>query len=71
VVEEIIPLAASYPRSVLSCSKSFPTTTAPSTPALEAIVYTGVCMVFQKSAQEKRKITTTQIIIYSQTFKAF
>nr|GMD77154.1 hypothetical protein Iba_chr13cCG0620 [Ipomoea batatas] len=32
------PVAYAYPRSGLSCSNSLPTTTAPSTPALEAIV---------------------------------
>lgn len=37
------PVAASYPRSGSFCSNSLPTTTAPSTPALEAIVYAGIC----------------------------
>jgi hypothetical protein len=32
------PVAASYPPSGSFCSNSLPTTTAPSTPALEAIV---------------------------------
>jgi hypothetical protein len=36
------PVAASYPSSGSFCSNSLPTTTAPSTPALEAIVYTGI-----------------------------
>lgn len=39
-----IPLAASYPLSGSLSSNSLPTITAPSTPALEAIVYAGVCI---------------------------